>query len=226
MVRSQFHDVKLVKEILYRVYKSHPKKFKFALRQLKDLQIENVAQLTISQKHSGYASVPLLEKYSKRTKGDDFYGITQCYIENYMGIRKEFKAYFSSGILIGFAIKEDLENLDLETLDFSRITFIEPTRNSYFVRQIDLEGCFDDCLDILEYVDAVYESEEYLISGQTMFRVIAFDDSKCICIDAHDQVYKVKFAGPQVERLFMNLEDFHNKLRSEENYVFRLFGEV
>lgn len=227
MLKSEYHEFELVKSLLLPIFQKYPKRFRNAIKQLKEMK-EPVNWLDIFdvvQRHSGYAYIPVSDKHLNKRKKSEGFRMSNVFIENDRGKPKELQAYFLGTTLIGIEIKEDLERLKIDTLDFSEVVFLEIPKNPYFIQKISLEGEFEQIPEILKYLDDVHESEEYLVNGSKLYRIIAFDDKRCICINQKNQIFKVNFSIPAAEKIANDFHSFLIRLKREENYIFKLFGE-
>lgn len=231
MVKCEYHNLETVKKIILPILESDFKRFSTALSQIKKMSSQPKAypnRFEISQHHMGFASIPIssdLLSRSKKSNNSDFFRLSKIYVLNQDGHLKELNIFFSANLISGIAIKENLENIDLKSLDFSEMQQDQPQRTKYFIEDIDLEGMFDDFPDILDFIDAEYISEQYNIDGQTLYRIIAFDDYRCICVCPKMQVFKVNLKITNVEKLFHDFKEFEITLNKNNNYVFELFGE-
>lgn len=226
MIKDYFHHTPLVAKIVTSVLQIDPKRFSVALKQMSTLIEANatgpIPDLEIVQQHRGIGYLPFT--VGTKVEGEPL-SLTKIYIENKNGTQKEFQIHMLGEHVVAIEIKDSLWNLNIESIDSSSMEEEKPERSKYFIREVDLEGNFDDEPELINYVDVEYVSKEYSIDGLTLFRIIQFDKNRCICMDEDFKVYKVNLKVPTVQLKFKSIKDFLIELKSNENYVYSLFGE-
>ncbi|MDW7692173.1 hypothetical protein R9C00_14470 [Flammeovirgaceae bacterium SG7u.111] len=210
------------------ILESDPNRFSHAITQLQKMRDDHGLKFEISEHHTGFASIPLsltFFKKSKRSKSEDHFRLSNIFVLNKDGQLKELKIYIMANLIIGIAIKDELKNIDSLSLDYSKMRQDKPPKNPYLVSNADLEGMFDRTPGLIDFLDCEFTSEMYKINNETLYRIIAFDDYRCICINSKNQVFKVNFKTPIVQKLFHSLHEFEIALKENNDYVFELFGE-
>lgn len=233
MLKSDFHDFQFLSKLILPVLESDKETYADAIEQINEMLTNSNSSnkdIAIIQQHKGFAPIqlPVKKSYSSsnnKLDNSNFNRLSKIYIQNKNCELKEFIIYFSFGLICGVEIKEDLYNLDLSSLDYSNKCFEVIPQNKFLKRDIDLEGCFDEVPELIDFIDVEYLSEEYEINGIILYRIIAFDDYRCICVDDLNKIYKVNFKVPIIQILFKDLESFKNALMENNNLIFELFGE-
>ncbi len=218
MLKYKTHDFKIFLRILLPILNSDLEKFSKAIKQAKKFN----AVFEVISPYTGFAAIPL---HFDVNNNDNFQILSNIHILNQKNQTKELILYFADAYLSGFEIKENLQNLKVDSLNFSNMLFKKQFTNKYFVREIDLEGITDEIPGLKEYIDPEYLSEEYIIDGKAFFRTIQFDDIRCICIDESDNVFKVNLKNGASEKLFNSLAKLYQEFERNESYIYNLFGE-
>lgn len=218
MIRSEFHSRERILELLLPFLESDVSKYRPAIKQLKGVE----GSYDISMRHRGFCSIPIEEKYVSK----ESWTVNNLFVTNRQGRTKEIIVYLSGGAISGFEAKDDLENLDIETFDFSQGEERGISFSPYYKDSVDIEGEFDEIPELYDYVDASFESEQYEINGEEYFRIISFDNHRCLGIDNRQQVLKINLKNGSVQLLFRNYEEFLKALKKDKDYVFRLYGVV
>ena len=198
-------------KLLQKTFERLPKEYSKALEYFLNTRLTTYFRESLISK---WISIPVDSNIVFK-QYDTTHRLSNIFIETTKGNKSELQVYLNQYGIFGIKIRENLEDLIIETVDTTEFVIEKVPVSKYLSGDADLEY-LDNFRQIDDYLDNKYASEVYTINETIYFSIITLSDKNCIAIAENNSVFLLNKVSGLTKLISKRPEDFVNAFQNNK----------